>query len=279
MARPGLDKHPKFLMLRRMLGEPRPHVRGYLDCLWESAYENGDPILGTAAMVEAVAEYPGEAGKLFASLLNCGGEGRAGFIEESPGRPGVYQVHDLYDHAPDYVRKRYKREMERRTTADNGGQRQSVADNGAPPAPAPAPIPELNKFNSGQSNETAPARGEKSPGRPRKARKQPTGAHAEFIRVFQTTWQGRYGRKMPFNGGKDGAHFQWFREQLADDVGRWKAVVASYFREESDFYRGHPVGLLKSHFTRFCVGEEPAMSESERLEAECERQLRAERGQ
>jgi hypothetical protein len=179
MARPNLDRHPKFALLKRQLNEPRPHVRGYLECLWEAAYENGDPVIGAADMVEAVCEYPGERGKLFRALLECGGPGRAGFIEPVPGRDDVFQIHDLDDHAPEYVRKRRAREAARKATgrtlsgvraeaasqrwhpssdgqADaNGrqlqtggdGQLQTDADgsdgpaSGTPPAPAPAPAP------------------------------------------------------------------------------------------------------------------------------------------
>lgn len=114
MARPGLDRHVKFRRLVRMLEEPRPHVRGYLELLWEVAYENGDPVIGDAEAVEAAAEYPGEPGKLFRALLACGGDGRVGFIEEADDEPGQFQVHDLHDHAPGYVANRAARETERR---------------------------------------------------------------------------------------------------------------------------------------------------------------------
>lgn len=114
MGRPGLDKNVKFRRLVRMLDEPRPHIRGYLELLWEVAYECGDPVIGDPEAVEAAAEYPGEAGKLFAALRDCGGEGRAGFVEAVPGESGIYQVHDLIDHAPEYVKKRRAREEERK---------------------------------------------------------------------------------------------------------------------------------------------------------------------
>ena len=75
--------------------------------LWEVSYETGNPVIGDAEAVEAAAEYPGEPGKLCAALLDCGGgSDRAGFLEVVPGQPGVFQVHDLWDHCPDYVRKR-----------------------------------------------------------------------------------------------------------------------------------------------------------------------------
>jgi hypothetical protein len=119
MGRPGLMNHPKMNRLVYMLGEPKPHVRGYLELLWEVAYECGDARIGDAVDVELAACWPGEPGKLCKALLECGGEGRAGFLEEVPGEPGRYQVHDLYDHAPEYVRKRMDREEARRRSGRN----------------------------------------------------------------------------------------------------------------------------------------------------------------
>lgn len=133
MARPGLDRHVKFRRLVRILGEPRPHVRGYLELLWETAYENGQPVIGDTEAVEAAAEYPGEPGRLCDALLSCGGTGRVGFIEiatdvtdcdgtsvtsvaqpSHPSSPVMFQVHDLFDHCPEYVTSRASREDERR---------------------------------------------------------------------------------------------------------------------------------------------------------------------
>lgn len=173
MARPCLNNSVKFKRLVQILRVPRPHARGYLECLWEVAYEHGDPLIGDANAVEASAEWPGEPGVLFDALLSCGGQGRSGFIEESAEHPGQYQIHDLWDHAPEYVRKRHHREETRRATGTtisdqrrraaaakhrqtsqngdnhlqtdangsrlqtNGGQRRTTATNGAPPTPAP----------------------------------------------------------------------------------------------------------------------------------------------
>ncbi len=156
MARPSLDKNVKFRRLVRILDEPKPHVIGYLESLWQVAYECGNPVIGDPEAVEAAIEYPGEPGKLFHALMSAGGrrrttadngaeyeQGQAGFIEEVPGEPGRYQIHDLYDHAPDYVKKRKQREDERKQrtyvdSADNGGQRPSMADNVRTPTPTPA---------------------------------------------------------------------------------------------------------------------------------------------
>jgi hypothetical protein len=177
MARPGLRKHPKFLRLVAMIGEPQAHVLGHLECMWETAYECGDPSIGDALDVELVAGWDGASGALCKAMLECGGTGRAGFIEECREAPGRYEVHDLYDHCPEYVRKRMDREAARRAvgktlsevraeaarkrwdkpeqTDANGSHLQPDAmqtdasgckrhANGTPPAPAPAPAPAPN---------------------------------------------------------------------------------------------------------------------------------------
>ena len=74
MARPGLDKHVKFRRLVRILGEPEPHVRGYLELLWEVGYENGDPVLLATARTNA-------DGRTDVPLLEGGA-----FV------PGVYEI-------------------------------------------------------------------------------------------------------------------------------------------------------------------------------------------
>jgi hypothetical protein len=92
---------------------------------------------------------------------------QCGFVDEI--EQGRYAIPDLYDHAPDYVQKRLRRELERQEKgqerkrafaarsrvlsagwrtkadigglnpikADDGGLRPTVADIGSPPAPAP----------------------------------------------------------------------------------------------------------------------------------------------
>ena len=109
MARPGLDKHPKFRRLMYILSDTRAHCRGYLECLWETAYESGNPRIGDSMDVELASDWHGEQGLLTKALANCGGE-LAGFIEEIDG---VWHIHDLYDHAPEYVQRRMEREAQR----------------------------------------------------------------------------------------------------------------------------------------------------------------------
>jgi hypothetical protein len=115
MARPGLTIHRKFKRACHEAGSlPPPHLLGHLEMIWLAAYEAGDPFIGDATNVELAAGWTGEPGKLFAALLNAGGQNSAGFIEPVEGRPDCYQVHDLFDHAPAYVHNRQQKEAERK---------------------------------------------------------------------------------------------------------------------------------------------------------------------
>ena len=136
MARPGLTKHPKFLRLVHMLGEPPAHVQGHLEFLWATAYEDGEPRIGDAVGVELAAGWDGKAGDLCKALLECGGPGKAGFVEEVPGEPGVFQVHDLFENAPGYVSSRFRM---RRWRQRQQAVAQPLRNGYASPAPAPAP--------------------------------------------------------------------------------------------------------------------------------------------
>jgi len=99
MARAGLKDHPKFRRLVYILREPVPHVWGYLECLWATAYQQRSDRIGDKIDVELSADYPGEPGKLCDALV------QAGFIDRAGD---VYYVHDLADHAPPYVRRTLK---------------------------------------------------------------------------------------------------------------------------------------------------------------------------
>jgi hypothetical protein len=160
MARPGLTQHPKFRRLIHTLQEPLPHVLGYLECMWSVAYECGNPLLGDETDVELAAQYPHTRGKLCAALLECG------FLDRL--EDGRFQVHDLFDHAPEYVQRRAAREARRKANGQTiSGLRSAAAlarwgrraamqtdangrhlhpgamqtdANGATPAPAPAPL-------------------------------------------------------------------------------------------------------------------------------------------
>jgi len=105
MARPGLTKHPKFRRLAAMIGS-KALALGSLEFLWSVAYESGDAVIGDAVDVELSAEWEGEPGRLAEALIACR------FLDTLTD--GALGVHDLMDHAPDYVRQRRVCELERR---------------------------------------------------------------------------------------------------------------------------------------------------------------------
>jgi hypothetical protein len=82
--------------------------------MWDTCYEAGVAYMGDANDVEAAACWMGEPGALARALAGAGGDGNHGFIDELPDRPGHFECHDLYHHAPEYVKKRFDREEERK---------------------------------------------------------------------------------------------------------------------------------------------------------------------
>jgi hypothetical protein len=109
MAKPGFRNHRKFRRLVAALHIPEAHALGHVELLWSTTYETGSAYLGDEVDVELAAGWTGDPGALCSALLLCGGKTQ-GLIEEV--EPGIYQVHDLLDHAPDYVGDRAKRALE-----------------------------------------------------------------------------------------------------------------------------------------------------------------------
>lgn len=139
MARPSLFTHRKLRTLTRLIG-CKARAIGSLELIWHAGYQDGDSRLGNSDDVESAAEWRGTKGKLTLSLC------AAGFIDDLGD--GTYAIHELLDHAPDYVRKRRSREAERRTLT---GQR-PVTDQAVSSTPAPAPIPLPSRSHPAQKN-------------------------------------------------------------------------------------------------------------------------------
>ena len=112
MSRPGFTKHRKFLRLSAALGS-KPLALGVCEFMWQSRGEELTDFLGDAVDIAMICEWGGEPAILVNALRDCGGRGEAGLIEETESGSGLYKVHDFWDHPPDYVKKRLKREMAR----------------------------------------------------------------------------------------------------------------------------------------------------------------------
>ena len=247
LAKPDLFNHRKFKALcARLKGMHKLYVRAHLDMMWEVGYHSGNPLLGTAEDVELAAEWDitgRETGEWFDAMLNLG------WIDDLGN--GLYQIHDLLDHAPEYVKKRAKRVAER----ENKDLHKNTADivrrcppNGSTPAPAPAPAPAPESNTS--SGASPPLSGKK------KRKPKPTNPnHKPAVEYFCEAWNRKYGRKYPFNGGKDGEHFSWMLSQVGNELDVLRRIIDSYF-DDSDERQlaakaGHSAGVLKSQFPRY----------------------------
>ena len=242
MGRPGLTNHRKFHRLTRKLGSAML-ARGAVELMWESCYECGDDYLGTADDLEHLVGWAGEPGVLTRALLEAGAPEGFGFIEPvstNGDGPASYCVHDLWHHAPDYVRKRYKREQARQArvkpgrrnrrtadsdhrTAPNGGQCPPSLDSqtgvvltpSPSPSPSPSPTPDDRSFafDTSDSAQTVPTSVEK---KPRSGRVNGT----DLRQRFDAFWAS-YPRKI----GKDAAWRAW--QQRRPDTDLTAAILAA----------------------------------------------------
>jgi hypothetical protein len=118
MGMPGLHTNRKFSRLARAL---TPHCQlggdiaaaGVLELLWAAAYDAADDRIGDATDIENAVRWTGPRGILVRALLDAGGEGKDGFIEEDQEAAGHYLVHDFWEHCPKFVRDRAKRNEKR----------------------------------------------------------------------------------------------------------------------------------------------------------------------
>lgn len=271
MGRPGLSKHRKFKRLARTLdglqvGFGSILARGAVEQLWEGPYEAGVDYLGDSRDVEAAAGWNGPEGMLTQALAAAGGEDHAGFIEEggsqwwSEGKPGTYRVHDLYDHAPEYVRKRMDREAARkeqgetlssvrakaaRARWDKRRDQQASASeeqaasacmtsadgssaSGTPPAPAPAPTPDAAATRAGAREELGPEAAEPAHPTPAPAGAgpvSPTAVPLPVVRPVAEDERPRRRLEVVDESGPASSPFPWkraagFRQAITDRMAR-----------------------------------------------------------
>src|SRR5262245_25445249 len=110
MALPGLQHHKKFGRLVRAFGS-RITAMGVLSLLWDHCYATADDDVGTAADLAYIVDWPDDAAPLVAALV------ASGFVDEIA--PGHYRVHDLFDHCPQYVQRRRRRQVDQHRPIDN----------------------------------------------------------------------------------------------------------------------------------------------------------------
>jgi hypothetical protein len=220
MARPTLGTHPKFARLAALVGG-RGIARGALELIWDAAYASGDPNVGDSLAVEAVADWRGKRGALTLALTSSG---FLDIVQEDAngshlhGQLQTFAVHDLEDHAPDYVLKRWQREAQRKL---NGQTIRSVRQQAAairwasrdasvrrlqtnvrPPAPAPAPSDQngLSPARDPSTNGSVPV----PPAAPVAlaapvAPKPKLWGAGDWLHKFSMAWTGKYA--LTYGGG------------------------------------------------------------------------------
>lgn len=263
VGRPGLLNSRKFKRFCAIMQEaddlPPSYCLGLIEHMWQShSYVEGDAILGDALGVKMATGYPGSADVIVRALMSAGAPDKAGFIEEVPGSTGLFQVHDLDENAPAYVKRRAKR------TADR--KRSGLKDDDDGPAPddlrqlwnelaGPAGLPTRKAFSGNQAAKavaaTARARLREHPNmdewrtvigrilaRPFCLGKNDKGWRATFdylcrVKTFDDHFEGKFAHLTPVTketlvgSGVDAEHVVMRLETLADKLGaiglKWKS--------------------------------------------------------
>ncbi len=111
----GTHNLPKFIRLKRLVQQPRCTVQGMLDGMWEYAsqvHPDGDLGINPADDLADVVEWPGDARKLLAALIETS------WMDVAPRAHGVHTnspsvhthlIHDWPDHCEDAVHMRLAR--------------------------------------------------------------------------------------------------------------------------------------------------------------------------
>jgi hypothetical protein len=132
MAHSRIWSDPKILILCAVLREPRSHVVGHLEKFWHSCYEHYLEGTIPAAHVEHAAEWEGDDG-LFLEAMQ-----RDDVLLLLPtGDPATLELHNFYDNAPDYVKKRMRAKKSKKAapSAQNGAERRISAPSAQVPNP------------------------------------------------------------------------------------------------------------------------------------------------
>lgn len=221
MARPGFFSHRKFRHLSRLLNSEAKAV-GHLELMWHSAYEDGEARLGAGPEVESAAKWKGERGRLVAALLE------SGFIDSHDD--GTFSVHDLFEHAPAYVRKRQVREAQRRQPDETLTSQRLVTDETLADTPAPCsqhPLPAPSPTTTTSSNPASPDLDTLARVKPRNGKK-PEPEQVRLFGLFYDDYPRHEGKQAALKAFVKLAPDKQLLLKIADDMdariedGRWQ---------------------------------------------------------
>ena len=113
-----------------MLELPRTTVLGMLEFMWMTCHDSNDPVFESAELVEAAADWSGEAGVWAEALLHCK------FLDKVPDSNAL-EVHGYWEHCPKYVRDRVDKRRTRSKLSENVGECRRIVGDNPPLNPRP----------------------------------------------------------------------------------------------------------------------------------------------
>jgi hypothetical protein len=176
MARINLPDHWKFKRLTRAVGS-RIVAWGLLEATWWTAYALANDYIGNADDIADACDWPRvarligqpEDPKVLVEFLTA-----SGFLDEP--EPGRYLVHDLWDHAPAFVKLRWTRDHPTDPPPWN-----------PPPTPTPERTPEDMSTSAVRSQvaNTRTYQGRPGKGREEKRERQATAPRSRSLHLVE----------------------------------------------------------------------------------------------
>ncbi len=119
------------------------------------------------------------------------------------------------------------------------------------------PIQEKEYLSGSVQPHAADASNDEQKNHPAKkpSRTTPDTPHHQAIALVCESWQKRYGKKYPFNSGKDGKTIQQILKHLDGDLDQFRTVCQRYFETEDKFVLDarHSLGVLQSQLAKWMV--------------------------
>jgi hypothetical protein len=259
-------RHRKFIKLIAALGS-QPLARGVLEMLWDAAYDAGDDRLGGPGELEILAGWNGERGVLAGALVS------SGFVDQVS--PDDFRVHDLWDHAPDYVRKRRDRELSRKSRS----RPQPASDRSVTGQIMDSDRSVTGTLSTSTSTSTSSVPRESTDHSPsvaapaRTNRKPDAAPTRDLLTEFDRLHRQHLGAPAVIANGKDAALIARLWRSPGERV---KPLMAAFFASPDPFIRsaGYTVGVFVSQAAKLLAQSRPPARASPRLETVAEMRAR-----
>ena len=222
-----LGDHPKTKKLARLLGASRPAVVGHLHYLWWWAVrhaQDGDLTPYDAATIADEAKWDGDPEAFVQAMLDCGPEGKAGFLEVVEGRT---LIHDWWEYAGKLIEAR-KKDAERKREARHSHAPDDLPPSGGRPKDVRAPSDVTVPYRT-QQHTTAPNQGDGAPAPVLTLMPAGRRANSAYSPDFECFWS-----TYPLKRGKEAAWQQWLKLLRDGSKPDELTAAAGYYAEECE---------------------------------------------